>query len=269
MDQVSTLRVRDIKRRLVRHHGYGADEVARVLDKKELIQTLAFEEHKLRQKELEKVKRNLVWKGIFTALFIGGLTLFWPLLRHLWEVASVNFAVYTNRKLYEAQRCWDYKSIEGCLIIFLMGLLDLGQLWMSVSILLGWFMTSKYFFPMPNLSVRPVALMGGPISQGPLASYGINIAPMAFVVGFSVVTVSFGGPSCHALKNAQKRQKKRQRAQETHEERAARKAAKRVAKEASQEQHHPIMQEPAVRPLTSQGEYEKLRHWQPRTASHY
>lgn len=63
MKQVLELRVRDIKRRLVRYHdGYEADEVIHVLDKKELIQTLlAFEEHKLQQRELEQVKHKLMF----------------------------------------------------------------------------------------------------------------------------------------------------------------------------------------------------------------
>lgn len=251
IDQVMQLRVRDIKRRLVRQHGYGADEVARVLDKKELIETLAFEEHKIRQKELEQVKRNLVWKGIFTALVVGAITLFWPLLRHLWEVASINLVVYTDRKRFEAQRCWDFKSVLGCVIVLLMGLLDLSQLWMTVSILLSWFMTSKYFFPMPNLSIRPAALMGGPISQGSLAGYGINLAPMVLSWAFRFVHGRLERLVGLALKSAQQRQKKQQRAQETPEERTARKNAKRAAKEAAHQQRGQTMQEPEVRPLTS------------------
>jgi uncharacterized protein YggT (Ycf19 family) len=251
LDEVTQLRVRDIKRRLVRQHGYGADEVARVLDKKELIEALAFEEHKIRQKELEQVKRNLVWKGIFTALLVAAITLFWPLLRHLWEVASINFIVYTDRKRFEAQRCWDYRSVQGCVIVLLMGVLDLAQLWMTVSILLSWFTTSRYFFPMPNLSIRPAALMGGPISQGPLAGYGINLAPMALSWAFRFVHARLEGFVGLALKSAQKRQKKQQRAKETPEERAARKSAKHAAREAAQQQASQKMQEPDVRPLTA------------------
>jgi hypothetical protein len=250
MEQVSELRVRDIKRRLTRRHGYGADELGRMLDKKELIQTLSFEEHKSRQKELEQVKRNLFWKGILTAVLVGALTLFWPLLKHLWEVASVNFVVYTDRKWYEAQRCWDYKSIQGCLGVLLMGLLDVAQLWMTVSIMLGWFISSKYFFPMPSLSVNPAALMGGPISQGPLARYGINIAPMVISWVFRFVHARLEGWVGRSLKQAQKWQKKKQREHEPPEERAARKAAKRAAKEAAQKMHEPRMHEPDIEPLT-------------------
>jgi hypothetical protein len=251
LDQVTQLRVRDIKRRLVRQHGYGADEVGRVLDKKELIETLAFEEHKIRQKELEQVKRNLVWKGIFTAMLVASITLFWPLLRHLWEVASINFVVYSDRKRFEAQRCWDFKSVRGCVLVVLMGVLDLAQLWMTVSILLSWFMTSRYFFPMPNLSIHPAAFMGGPISQGPLAGYGINLAPMALSWAFRFAHTRLEGFVGIALKSAQKRQKKEQRAKETLEERAARKSARHAAKEAAQQQPSQKMQEPDVRPLTA------------------
>jgi hypothetical protein len=255
MMEVSDMRVRDLKRRLVRRHGFGADEVGRMIDKKELIQTLAFEEHKLRQRELEEVKRNLFWKGILTAVVVGAVTLFWPLLKHLYEVASVNFVVYTDRKWYEAHRCWDYKSIEGCLIVLLMGVLDVLQLWMTISIFLGWFMTSKYFFPMPSISIRPAALMGGPVSQGPLAKYGLNVAPMAISWVLRFVHGRLEAWVGSALQRAQKRQKREQRAKdranETEEERAARKAAKRAAKAAEKaKQNPPEEKEEPVKSLT-------------------
>lgn len=237
MDEVADLRVRDIKRRLTRRHGYGADEVAKILDKKELIQILSFEEHKLRQKELEGVKRNLFWKGIFTAVLVGLLTLFWPLLRHLFEVAHVNFVVYTDRKWYEAKRCWDYKSVLGCIGVMLMGTIDVLQLWMTVSILLGWVMTSKYFFPMPSLPIRPAAMMGGPVSKGPLAGYGLNIAPMAigwvFRFGHGKIEAWVGRVLSRAHQRQRKEEKRKQRENETPEERSARKAAKRAAKAAA------------------------------------
>ena len=55
LSEITELRVRDIKRRLSRTHGYGADELARMLDKKELINALAYEEHRQRQKDDEAV----------------------------------------------------------------------------------------------------------------------------------------------------------------------------------------------------------------------
>jgi len=253
MTQVSEMRVRDLKRRLIRRHGYGADEVGRMLDKKDLIQTLAFEEHKVRQKELEDVKRHLFWKGIFAAVVVGALTLFWPLLQHLYEVASVNLVVYTDRKWYEAKRCWDYQSIEGCLGVILMGILDVLQLWMTVSILLGWFMSSKYFFPIPSLPIRPAALMGGPVSQGPLSKYGLNVAPMAISWGMRFVHGRMEIWVGNAMRRSFKRQKKQKRDNETDEERAARKAVKRAAKaaeKAKQEEH--LNKEAPIRPLTTE-----------------
>lgn len=264
MDEVADLRVRDIKRRLTRNHGYGADEVGRILDKKELIEILSFEEHKLRQKELEAVKRNLFWKGIFTAILVGLLTLFWPLLRHLFEVAHVNFVVYTDRKWYEAKRCWDYKSLLGGMGVLLMGMIDVLQLWMTVSILLGWVMTSKYFFPMPSLPIRPAAMMGGPIAQGPLGGYGINVAPMAlswvFRFGHGRLEGWVGRVLSRAHQRQRKEEKKKQRDNETPEERTARKAAKRAAKAAAA----PPQRQPAA---SSPPKEQQQQQWDPRIAS--
>ena len=80
MGEIREMRVRDIKRRLSRTHGYSADEVGRMLDKKELIQALAFEEHKDREKELEKVKRFVVIRGIVVAVIAVIVVLGWPIL---------------------------------------------------------------------------------------------------------------------------------------------------------------------------------------------
>ncbi len=93
--------------------------------------------------------------------------------------------------------------------------------------------------------------MGGPISQGPLAGYGINLAPMALSWAFRFAHTRLEGFVGIALKSAQKRQKKEQRAKETLEERAARKSARHAAKEAAQQQPSQKMQEPDVRPLTA------------------
>ena len=44
--EISEMRARDIKRRLARTHGYSPDELSRMIDKKELINVLSYEEHK-------------------------------------------------------------------------------------------------------------------------------------------------------------------------------------------------------------------------------
>jgi len=97
--EISNLRARDIKRRLARSHGYGVDELSRMLDKKELINTLSFEEHKAYQKEADRRKwirfKNTV---IYTCAAIL-IVMFWPLLRQAFEAASVNFVVYTGMLL--------------------------------------------------------------------------------------------------------------------------------------------------------------------------
>ena len=94
--EISEMRVRDIKRRLSRDHGYGADEIAMMLDKKELINALAFEEHKVEQKERERKKRVALRRSIIVALICVVLVMFKGLFVHVYEVASVNFVVYTG-----------------------------------------------------------------------------------------------------------------------------------------------------------------------------
>ena len=92
------MRVRDIKRRLSRHHGYGADELAMMLDKKELINALAFEEHKIEQKENERKKRIALRRSIIVALICIIAVMFKGLFYHVYEVASINVVVYTGKK---------------------------------------------------------------------------------------------------------------------------------------------------------------------------
>ena len=132
MAEVSTMRVRDIKRRLSLNHGYSADELGAILDKKELIQLLAFEEHKIRQTQYDEIKRILVQRGIITAIVVIVIIACWPVFQHLWDVASVNFVVYTDRKKHEVQRCRELKSIAGMIGVFVMSILDILQVWLTV-----------------------------------------------------------------------------------------------------------------------------------------
>jgi len=256
--EVSDMRVKSIKRRLARTHGFGADELSRILDKKELIEALAFEEHKIRQIELTAYKRDLTWNAIYTTIALGLLTLFWPLFKHLYEVALVNFVVYTDRKKYEAKRCWDYRSLEGAFVVILMAILDILQIWLTASVMLSWVMTSKYFFPIPSISIRPAALMGGPVSQGPLAQYGFNVGPMVITWLLRFIHGLLEGWVGRALVRSHKRQKKQKRDLETPEEKATRKAAKRAAKQREKEEElrrrqwhqRRQQQEPEIKELT-------------------
>ena len=97
--EISEMRARDIKRRLARHHGYEADELARMIDKTDLINTLSFEEHKVYQQELERRKwRNFKTTVIYTCVAVM-VVMFWPVIKHAFEVAHVNFVVYTGEDI--------------------------------------------------------------------------------------------------------------------------------------------------------------------------
>lgn len=236
MQEVRQMRVRDIKRRLARTHGYAADELGRMLDKEELIQTLSFEEHKEREKETMELKRQLMTQGIVIALIAVLVVLGMPLWQQLYDVGSVNFVVYTDRKKYEAKRCIELRSGLGALGILLMAIVDGLQLWLSASVLLSWFTTSKYFFPIPSLPFRPAEFMGGQVAAGPLSKYGVNLGPMAISWAFRFVNGQLESLTGRALSRAYQKQKKESRNNETPEERAARKAARKAAKKAAREE---------------------------------
>jgi hypothetical protein len=96
--EISDMRVRDIKRRLVREHGYGADEIAKMIDKKELVNALSYEEHRAEQKEKERKKRVALRRSIIVALICVIFAMFRPLVVHAWEVLLVNVEVYTGKR---------------------------------------------------------------------------------------------------------------------------------------------------------------------------
>jgi hypothetical protein len=236
IQEVSDLRARDIKRRLARHHGYSADELAKILDKKELIHALAFEEEKLRLTNEDQVKRALVKQGIIVAVIAVVVALCWPLLTHAYEVAAVNFVVYTDKKQYEAARCWELQSVEGMLGIVAMFVLDLLQTWLTASIVLSWVMRSKYFFPVPSLSIKPGQLMGGEVAKSSLGGYGINVGPMVITWTMRFVYTRLEAWTGRALVRSQQKQRQAARDNESPEERAARRKARKEQKRAAEEQ---------------------------------
>lgn len=195
--EISEMRARDIKRRLARSHGYDPDELSRMIDKKELINALSYEEHKVYQQEADRRRwRRFKTTMIYTCVAVMAV-MFWPLLRHAFEVAHVNFEVYTgethriiitlsggygihcnfmmhaltirclctcipnhtDRRKHEILRCRDFHSFKGYFGIFLLFIIDILSLWLSVSVLLSWVMRSKYFFPVPNIPIRPAQLL--------------------------------------------------------------------------------------------------------------
>lgn len=97
IDEIAQLRVRDIKRRLSRQHGYSSVEISKMLDKKEMIEALAFEEHKAQAVLDQNKKREFTKNSVIVALVAVAIVMFWPLISHLWEVAHVNFVVYTGK----------------------------------------------------------------------------------------------------------------------------------------------------------------------------
>jgi hypothetical protein len=231
LPQVQEMRVRDLKRRLARHHGYSADEIGRMIHKKELVETLAFEEEKIRVQYEEKRKRQLVQKGILVAIVAVLVVMCWPLLSHAYEVIAVNVVVYTDRKRHEASKCWELQSYTGMLGVALMCLIDGLQFWMSASILLSWVMTrNRYFFPIPSLSLKPGQFMGPEVAKSSIANYGINVGPMVLSWGFRWIQGQLERFTGRALAKALRAQRQAERANETPLEKANRRAARQQAK---------------------------------------
>lgn len=245
--QVKQMRTRDIKRRLARMHGYSAEELAKYMDKKELIETLSFEEEKVRLKNEQTVKRELFRQLIIATIVTVVVSFCMPLLRRAYEIAHVNAVVYIDRKLYEVYKCRELHSYKGFIGVIIMGIFDMLQVWLTITVLLSWFMKpNRYFFPIPRLTISPAQLLtaataaGGGTRSGSssskLSQYGINLGSMLITWMLRFIHGRVESYTGRALARAQKRQRKQQKSQETPEERAARKRAQRQAKWEKQQQ---------------------------------
>ena len=242
--EISELRARDIKRRLARKHGYDPEELSKMIDKKDLINALSFEEHKSYTREVDRRKwirfKNTV---IYTCAAII-VVMFWPLLKHALEVASVNFVVYTgtytssvmyhvvqnifsaictcmsfhqldlltDRRKHEIRRCHELYSYKGYFGIFILFIIDILSFWLSISVLLSWVMSSKYFFPTPNIPLRPAQLLTPKgHDAGALGQYGINVGPMIIRFAFKFLNDKVESMIGRAMVEAVKREKRREK----------------------------------------------------------
>ena len=246
--EISDLRVRDIKRRLARSHGYAADELASMLDKKDLMAALSKEETKVRKKHRGQQQRKLFWRGLFVALLCVVAVVGWPLWVQLSEVMAVNWQVYYDRKRHEISQCVEFRSVKGSFGVLLLGVLDGIRFWLSMTVLLSWVLPSespyrRYMFPIPSLPIRPGQFMGDKIANGPMGRYGINAAPMAITWSMGFVRSKIEYWTGKALSASAKRRRKEARSAETSEERKARKAAKKAAKREAAEERERKQQE--------------------------
>jgi flagellar biosynthesis GTPase FlhF len=207
-----------------------------MLDKKELIQALWGEEDREHQKAVDKIRRQVLWKGVWASIVAVVVVVGWPLWRHVYDVGLVNFEVYGDRKRLEIQKCIQYKTLAGSMGVLLMILVDLIQFWLSATVLLSWVMTSKYFFPIPSLAIRPGQFMGEKVAKGPMGRYGMNVAPMAISWAIRFTRGQVETWTARALSSAYQKEKKEARANESEEEKAARKAARKAAKRAAKEE---------------------------------
>jgi hypothetical protein len=232
LEEISAMRVRDIKWHLTRRHGFGADEVGRILDKKELIEALAVEEDKSRRRYEGQAKRRRVQSSILWSLAAVAVVICWPLIKHAFDIASVNVIVYTDRIRYESDICREYRCVPAAVGFVCMLVLDALQLWLSVSVALSWFIRrSRWFFPTPSLPLRPGQFMGEEVAKSQVGSYGINVGPMLLTWAMRFVHAKMETWTGRALVRAQKERRRSERAAETPQQRADRKEAKRVARQ--------------------------------------
>lgn len=246
--EISDLRVRDLKRRLARSHGYDADELARMLDKKDLIAALSKEETKLRTKYRMDQGRKLFWKALYVTIMCVVAIVGWPLWVQLSEVTAVNWQVFYDRKRHEISQCLEFRSFKGAIGVLILSILDGLRFWLSVTVLLSWILPNnspyrQYMFPIPSIPIRPGQFMGEKVASGPLGMYGMNIAPMAITWSIGFVRGKLEYWTGKALSAAARLRRKEARSGETQEERKARKAAKKSAKRAAREDQEQRQQE--------------------------
>ena len=247
-DEISELRVRDLKRRLSRNHGFGAEELGRMLDKKDLISALIKEETKLRNKQRNDQLRKYFWKALFVAILCVVTVVGWPIWTQASEVMAVNWTVWYDRKRHEITQCWELKSVRGLIGVIFLGLLDLIRLWLSITVLASWVLSNgsqyrKYLFPMPSIAIRPGQFMGEKVAKSSMGQYGMNIAPMAITWAIGFVRTKLEYWTGKALSADARIRRKESRSGETEEERKARKVVRKAAKRAAREERERQQQE--------------------------
>jgi len=177
LTEISELRAKELKRRLARQYGYSAEELAKMIDKKDLIQSYAFEQEREFEKKRQEQTRKNIKQSIIMALVVVCITVFWPVLKQAWEAIKVNFVVYRDERKVELNKCLEFKCASATLGMACIIIVDVLKSWLSVSVAASWFVTrNKYFFPTPNIPIRPGAFMEG--GGGALSQYGLNVGPM-------------------------------------------------------------------------------------------
>jgi len=254
--EISGLRVRDLKRRLGRGHGYSANELGRMLDKKDLISALIEEETKLRNKNRSDKRRKLFLKALIIAILCVVAIVGWPLWTHLSEVLAVNWTVFYDQKRHEISQCWELRSAMGAFGVAMLTLLDLLRLWLSCTVILSWFLSNdsryrRFLLPIPTLSIKPGQFMGEQVRNSGMASWGMNVAPMVIRWGMGYLRTKVEYLTGKSLSTAARLRRQKCRSGETKEERktrkAAKKAAKRTVREERERQQREIWEKETVR----------------------
>lgn len=141
-----------------------------------------------------------------------------------------------DKKRHDFSRCRELNSKKAIFGMCLMVIVDSLGFWLSVSVILSWVMTSKYFFPVPRIPIRPAALIasaqGNPGGGGALAGYGINVGPMVIRWVFGFVNNRIEKFMGKALSQAMKRQRKDLKKAKKEQERREAELAKEERKEA-------------------------------------
>lgn len=144
------------------------------------------------------------------------------------------------------KRCREFNTVKGYAGMFLLFIIDMLSFWLSASVLLSWFMRSKWFFPVPNIPIRPAQLLtpkGG--DAGALGGYGINVGPMLISWLFRYLNRKVEDGIAMAMAQALRRRKRREkdemkrlRKEEKAREKEARREAKRQAREAREQRRN-------------------------------
>jgi len=65
----------------------------------------------------------------------------------------------SDRRKYEVKRCREFNSWKGYIGILFLFIIDVLSFWLSTSVLLSWVMRAWWFFPIPNIPIRPAQLL--------------------------------------------------------------------------------------------------------------
>ncbi|GMH57408.1 hypothetical protein TrLO_g12686 [Triparma laevis f. longispina] len=197
-DVLSTMRVRDLKRRLQLTHHYTVKQIDKLMSKQDLINAIIKEETTPKSSTAkgaaaaETVKKFFPGKGddsfqlIVTLVVIIILIIMDLYLEGGGPLSSFILTpfyswYYQRRQL--SKRIFKYQALRGLFLFCCLILLDLLNTWIRLTVVSGWvlprsiyYRVAPFLFPMPNLRISTNMLLPANAAEKG-GGYGINMFP--------------------------------------------------------------------------------------------